>query len=600
MNINNFAKNKILFIVVVSFLVFNSFSAQSFTKIFDPISSDDNYSEGTTWGDINNDGYLDAFVPHLYTDRNNIIFVNNGNGSFTRIETGEVVEDPGQSSGGIFADFDNDDDLDLFVTNYFELDNFLYLNNGDGTFKKVLNGIIVTDGGFSFGSSTADFDNDGFLDIYVTNGPFTENGAQNYLYRNNGNGLFIKVTQGAIVTSVGHSNSSTWCDYDNDGYIDLFVSNGGAFETFDVRNFLYKNNGDGTFTEISSSVSGIEDSFASSGNWGDFDNDGDFDLFVTNYSGNDNIIYVNNGNGTFSKVDVGDMSHDGGDTVSSALGDYDNDGDLDIYVTNDFNENNNFYINNGDWTFTKIISGDFVNDGGRSNGATWADYDNDGDLDLFVPNGQRPQRQNNILYRNEGNANHWINIKCEGLTSNRSAIGTKIKAKAIINNTPTWQLRQIAGGTGFNAQNSLNVEFGFGGTTIIDSLIIEWPSGLNETYVNVEVDKFYKAVEGIGLNPVLTGIKEVEEIPIEFKLSQNYPNPFNPETIIKYEIPFATIVVLDIYNSLGEKVKNVLSEFKNAGSYEVSVNLNGLPTGIYFYTLTTDQKTFSNKMAFVK
>ncbi len=594
-------KKVILPISLLFFLFFNYNSSQSFTKIIgDPLTSDANYSEGASWGDINNDGFLDVFVPHLFDDKKNIIFLNNSNGSFTKIENGPVVEDQGSSPGGVFADFDNDGDLDLFVVNYFDINSFLYFNNGDGTFTKITEGEIVNDKGMSFGVSTIDYDNNGYLDIFVVNGFRTGNGAVNFLYKNNGNGTFTKIINQPIVTEVSPSSSGTWCDYDNDGDPDLFVANGASSNIVPDQNFIYQNNNDGTFTKIAASDLGIEISTASNGSWGDFDNDGDFDLFVTNFFGDNNALYRNNGDGTFTKISNVIISNDGGDSVSSTWGDYDNDGDLDLYVTNDFNENNNFYINNGDGTFSKIISGDFVNDGGRSNGATWTDYDNDGDLDIFVPNGQRPITQSNILYRNDVISNNWINIKCVGVTTNRSAVGAKVKAKAVISGEQTWQLRQVSGTNGFNAQNSLNIELGFGDAALIDSLIIDWPSGMQDVYVNIETNKFYKAIEGAGIDPVVTSVQNKKGIPKTFKLSQNYPNPFNPETTIQYEIPNDGLVKLDIYNTLGQKVMKVISEFKLAGSYEVTVDFKGLTSGIYFYVLATDQKVFSKKMTFIK
>jgi hypothetical protein len=471
-----------------------------FTKITEgPAVNDDRYSEGSSWGDINNDNYLDLFVPHAYDDRSNLLFINNGDGSFTQVTDGPVVSDISTSSGCSFGDFDNDGHLDLFVQNWNGLHSHLYMNNGDGTFTKITSGDIVNDGGWSFNSSVADYDNDGNLDIFVDNGAFTYFVEDNFLYNGNGDGTFTKITSGDIVNDDEHSLSSSWCDYDNDGDTDLFVANSDPFNGIPINNFLYQNNGDGTFTKLTEGVVVNDNSISTGGSWGDYDNDGDFDLFVANWYEEDNHLYQNDGDGTFTQITSGDIVNDGGYSVSGAWGDYDNDGDLDLYVTNDWNQNNFLYSNNGDDTFTRMTEGIIVNDGGRSNGATWTDYDNDGHLDLFVPNGQIPS-QSNFLYRNNGVFNrNWINIKCIGTVSNASAIGTKVKARAVIAHRVVWQLREVSGHQGFNAQESFNVEFGFRYASVVDSLVIEWPSGAVDIYNDVDVNTFYRATEGESL-----------------------------------------------------------------------------------------------------
>ena len=537
-------------LLVCSIVIHANLYAQAFTKITSGlVANDEQYSEGSSWGDINNDNFLDLFVPDAWDYRTNLLFLNNGDGSFSPVTSGPVVTDTSTSSGGCFGDFNNDGHLDLFVQNYFARNNHLYLNNGNGTFTKIISGAIVNDGGNSFNSSTVDYDKDGNLDIFVDNGAFTSVGENNFLYKGNGDGTFIKITSGDIVNDGEQSLSSGWCDFDNDGDPDLFVANSDPFNGIAIDNFLYLNNGDGTFTKLDSGLV-VNDAGISVGvSWGDYDNDLDFDLFVANWFGENNFLYQNNGDGSFNKITTGPLVNDGGHSVGGSWGDFDNDGDLDLYVTNDYNQNNFFYSNNGDGSFMKITSGDLVNDGGRSNGATWADYDNDGYLDLFVPNGAIPS-QSNCLYRNNGIANNnWINIKCVGTISNASAIGTRVKVKSTINGLELWQIREIFGQTGFNAQNSFNVEFGFGDGLVVDSLIIEWTSGMVEVYTNIEINRFYEAIESQGLNVILS-LKNANNsgVPDKFELLQNYPNPFNPRTVISYQLAVSSSVQLAEYN----------------------------------------------------
>jgi len=594
--------DKISIITIVILFVSGNLFAQMFTKITGGlIVNDDRYSEGSSWGDVNNDNYLDLFVPDAFSDKTNLIFINNSDGSFSTVTTGPIVTDVSTSSGGSFGDFNNDGNLDLFVQNYFGNNNHFYLNQGNAIFSKVTTGIIVSDGGYSFNSSVVDFDNDGNLDIFVDNGAFTNTGENNFLYQGNGDGTFNKIISGEIVNDGEQSVSSGWCDYDDDGDIDLFVANGATFNYTGIDNFLYRNNNDSTFTLINDGIV-VNDLGNSTGvSWGDYDNDGDFDLFVANWGGENNFLYQNNGDTTFTKITTGIVVNDGGHSVAGAWGDTDNDGDQDLYVTNDYNENNCFYDNNGDGTFTKIIIGEFVNDGGRSNGATWSDYNNDGFLDLFVPNGQQPS-QSNFLYRNNGISGYnWINIKCVGIPSNTSAIGTKLKAKAIIDGQPVWQLNQVSGQTGFNAQNSFNAEFGIGDALVVDSILIIWPAGMVDVYNNIEVNKFYQATEGQGLEEIfLSSVEKEIDILNKYVLFDNYPNPFNPTTTIKYQIPELSFVTLKIYDVLGNEIATLDNEERPAGEYEVEFDATELTSGIYFYRLQANSFVETKKMVLMK
>ncbi len=463
----------------------------TFTKITTgAIVNDDGISTSCAWGDYDNDGDLDLFVANAgfsSAGENNFLYQNNGNDSFTRITEGAIVNDGGYSRGSSWGDYDNDGDLDLFVANSGQQYNFLYQNNGNSngsgqvSFTKITAGAIVNDHGNFFGSSWGDYDNDSDLDLFVANA-FGEN---NFLYRNNGNGSFTRIREGAIVTDGGNSSGCAWGDYDNDGDLDLFVAN-----DLGQNNFLYQNNGNGTFTKITSGAIVNDGGNSRGGSWGDYDNDGDLDLFVANFDGQNNFLYQNNGNGSFTRITDGAIVNDGGNSYGSSWGDYDNDGDLDLFVAN-YNQNSFFYQSNGNGSFTKITEGAIVNDGGFSSGSSWGDYDNDGDLDLFVANGLG----SNSLYQNNGNSNHWINIRLVGAVSNTAAIGAKVKIKATIGGKSVWQMQEISGQTGGASQNSLNAEFGLGTATMIDSIRVQWPSGLVQDTTNVVVNQFLTITE---------------------------------------------------------------------------------------------------------
>ena len=224
-----------------------------------------------------------------------------------------------------------------------------------------------------------------------------------------------------------------WADYDNDGFEDLLV----IYDSVNAHNALYHNNRDGTFTQITTNVV-TTDSWsggAVGGAWGDYDNDGLPDLFVTDQQGVRNRLYHNNGNGHFTNVTSGPMLKpaSSGGAFGCSWGDYDNDGYLDL-ITTGFNGTNGLYHNNGDGTFTQILSEPPVlnyTPDAATVGVAWVDYDNDGFLDLFITG--YDDNTYNLLYHNNGNNNAWLEVKLVGTASNRSAIGAKVRVHATIN-----------------------------------------------------------------------------------------------------------------------------------------------------------------------
>lgn len=295
-----------------------------------------------------------------------------------------------QAQAVAWGDYNNDGWEDLFISMgvQFPQLNRLYQNNGDGTFSQITSGDIVTDFYQSKACGWGDFNNDGYLDLFVASLLNTRQ-----LYENNGNGTFTKITSGPAVMDSGVTVGATWVDYDNDGYLDLDVSNVIA------ANFLYKGDGTGSgFLRITGqpNVEDVTSTIASV--WGDFDNDGDRDVFVPNNQpyGEDSTsyFYINNGDGTFTRDMLSIIASDkiensnGGNWV-----DYDNDGDLDLYVTGGSPQAtthpNYLYRNEGpanNFSFSKITTGNIVTDTSRASSSHWGDLDNDGDLDLFVIN----------------------------------------------------------------------------------------------------------------------------------------------------------------------------------------------------------------------
>jgi len=319
--------------------------------------------------------------------------------TFTKITSGPFVTSDGDSRSVNWVDVNDDGFIDCMITNRPTggQDNFLYINNGTGGFTALTGDTIVKDNKPSDGATWADSDNDGDLDCYVVNWYNTKN----LFYNNTGAGAFTQ-TQNAIETSGGCCETASWGDYDNDGLLDLYVTrSGGTIAT--NKNLLFHNEGGNVFTKVLTGTP-VTDAFISrSVNWTDIDSDGDLDLFVTNEKDQNENLYRNDGAGVFTKLTNGPLLNDGGKTMSSSWGDYDNDGDLDVFLAND-QGNDGLFRNDGHFNFTKITSDTVSNCGGNSFSSAWSDIDNDGDIDLYVTNSfGTTNLWPNFLFLNNGN-----------------------------------------------------------------------------------------------------------------------------------------------------------------------------------------------------
>lgn len=474
------------------FFIFLGVDAQQFSKVISgDIVNTPSGSRSCNFIDINNDDFLDILITNGTTGgENNMLYVNDGGTSFSLIDDG-ITNDGDPSDGATCADFDNDGLIDIFIVNWYNIDNLLYENNGEGIFNKIDTGLIATGGGYSETASWGDVDNDGLVDLYITN---SAGNKANVLFKNNGTGYFEKITNTSPVTDSYFSRSVNWIDYDQDGDQDLFVSNEN-----NQNNNLYRNDGDFEFTKLTD-LAIVSDNYNSiSSSWADYDNDGDFDLFISNYQQN-NQLFRNDGNDVFTEIS-GPWSTDEGCSFSSSFGDYDNDGDLDLFVTNGYCSSdlqNYLYRNEGEDEFTKIEDELPATDLGNSYGCAWGDFDNNGFLDLVVANWQ-DETQNNHLYSNDGNDNNWLKIKLQGELTNRSAIGAKVMCKATINGYSYWQTREVSAQTGYCSQNSPIVHFGLGDASTIDSLLVLWTTGAVQNITEIEINQLNTIVEDTSL-----------------------------------------------------------------------------------------------------
>ena len=477
---------------------------------------------GGAFFDYDNDGALDLYLvnssnwPGVHSEESttSVLYRNNGDGIFTDVTATAGVDNAGNYGQGVaVGDYDNDGNRDLYVTNFGP--NVLYHNNGDGTFTNVTGQAGVGDPLWSSSATFFDYDRDGNLDLYVVNyvhysldipyrpcgdhgirsycHPSLFEGAPDQLYHNNGDGTFTDVTQAAGITDIGGPFQGKGlgvvaADFNNDGNLDIYVAND------DTPNYLFYNNGDGTFTEIAL-LAGCAYSFDGVAQAGmgvdaaDYNGDGFLDIFVTNLSYETNTLYRNNGDGTFTDASYeAQLGQESYLFVGFGTGffDYDNDGHTDVFIANGhvidniertsdvitYAQRNQLFHNNGDGTFTEVSfeSGTYFQRKGVSRGAIFGDYDNDGDVDIVVTQSNQPAE----LLRNEGgNRRNWLRVKTVGTISNRDGIGARVTVTV----GSQLQTQEVHTGKSYLCSHDPRLFFGLGEHTTIDRLEIRWPSG---------------------------------------------------------------------------------------------------------------------------
>jgi hypothetical protein len=473
---------RILFYAALLSAVSPAGAQSNFTKITTgPVVSVRANSLAACWVDVDGDGDLDLFV--TIPDGPNLLYRNDGHGVFTWITTGPIVNTGPGSYAASWVDMNNDGLLDLYIAKDGG-PSLLFLQQADGSFTQHSYPMATLSG-----AAWGDYDGDGFVDL------LSADASAGMLWHNNGQGgLTVLANKPINVPGVG---VATWADYNGDGHLDAFVLAG--FVAGGTKTVLYRNDGQGVFTPITNSVfSELNVSFRGAA-WGDYDNDGFLDVFLLRYvqgKAVPSLLFHNNGDGTFTQVEQSPLTTDTGGSAAASWADYDNDGWLDLLVTDTGGGPNRLYHNNGDGTFSRVLSGPIVGDGGASGAGIWGDYDRDGFLDLFVSN----SGTNNYLYHNDGNSNAWIEVKCVGTRSNRSAIGAKVRVKATIGGRTFWQLREITTGTGW-VQNAMEAHFGLGNATNVETLRIEWPSGTVQEFQNVAARQYLTVTEPSRLVP---------------------------------------------------------------------------------------------------
>jgi len=439
-----FAIRLSVFIALGLVISFEVRAQTSFTKLTDdPIAAASAGEYTAAWADFDGDQDLD-----LFTGGSQKLYQNNGDGTFTFLQDNPVVtQNASVPTAAVWGDYDNDGSLDLFVAGL-GIDHFfwhrLYHGTGGGGFETVVPGISHLTK--SLHAAWVDYDNDGLIDLFL---PDAAPGGVNRLYRNNGPGGFSVVGAASITSTAGAWTACAWADFDNDGFSDVFLVNGST-----EPDALFRNDGNGGFVPFSAATFSGESAPGTAAVWADYDNDGDLDLLVTNYPGQ-NALYRNDGS-SFSRILDGELVTLAVGSRGAAWGDFDNDGWLDLFVGNHMASTQQFALvlffrNNRNGTFTRLTTGAIVADRPSSSGPVWVDYDGNGLLDLFLTNSgyiEWPGPYSNVLYRNDGPAGNWIKIRLVGSRSNRSAIGAKVRVVSQTDGAALSQLRFASGDGG--------------------------------------------------------------------------------------------------------------------------------------------------------
>lgn len=485
-------------------------------------SEPEEFGGGVAAGDYDGDGLVDLFVVRGDIGHN-LLYRNLGDNRFQDVahEAGVAytkrIDENYRHSGPAFADMDGDGDLDLFVGGLEHDPSFLFRNNGDGTFSDITqgSGIDTITSQYTLSSAFGDYDLDGDLDMFLTHwGTPREAGASidtEHLWRNDTAGDRIRFTDVSLISGIAVEiiepdpvGSSLGGDFDytftptfaritDDRYPDLVI----AADFLTSRYFV--NNGDGTFTnETDPSV--IVDRNGMGSAVGDYDGDGDLDWFVSSIwaipdsLGNQtfelgNRLYNNHG-GRFSDVTEAAGVRDGGWGWGACFADFDNDGDLDLYHTNGWLEPfepSNFHIDesrlflaHGDGTFTEAADAAGLTDIELGHGIVCADFDDDGDVDIFQTH--LNETNSATLWRNDSPRNNYLKVELVGRPPNTEAAGARIRATV----AGTQQLREIHIGSNFTSQNPAVQIFGLGEATRVDTLEVEWPDGHRTTLTDIE------------------------------------------------------------------------------------------------------------------
>ncbi len=555
--------------------------AQIFTDVATQVgivhSYPGNSGGGVSFCDFTGDGLDDLTL--ATGDGEYIQFYENKGGTFAALPP--LVPHLQEAKHVLWVDFDNDGDKDLYVATHIG-PNRLYRNDGNLNFTDITAeaGLPVEDHR-TFGACWGDFDRDGWLDLYFTERkwPASQFTNENRLFRNNADGTFTEVTwQAGVADADKKPFCAAFLDYDNDKWPDIYIANDKA-----TVNTLLRNNGDGTFTDVSQSTHADLVMDAMCVAVGDYDNDGWLDIYISNIETGNRLLH-NLGAADPTNVvfeEVADQAGVGFHSIGwgSLFFDGDNDGDLDLYVSGMLVGSNvkssAYYVNNGDGTFSEPFAG-FVGDTVSSFNNAIGDFDANGFADIMVVNVEPFASQ---LWQNGGTSHNWIKVDLRGVLSNRDGIGSRIE----VYSNGHYQMRYTHCGIGFMGQNSGTEIIGLGNASKADSIVVTWPTGHVDRFYDIQAGKRVLLVEGastngqIDVDPDVTITVSTSETAIASYGLQPYPNPAGSVLFLKSDapLPFTHYVVCD---AAGQRL--------SAGTLaQEGIQLDGVPNGMHFLIL---------------
>lgn len=522
--------------------------------------------KGAAWVDLDGDNWPDLFASQRF------LFRNTRDGNFAQLPDLDALPLGQGSSGSSWADINNDGFPDYITTG---LVSGMYFNKGDHTFSNQTALLPNFSNYAGWDCALADADNNGLLDVLFVHACCTFHPTTPVPCR-----LFLQKSPGTFEAQTGYeftdSNAPytipTWADYDLDGDMDLFIGTGpGGSPGVDYcyRNLLKEN---GAFSlQRLTTFPFMEQQDGQVYNFTDYDNDGDLDICLTNYGGAKTRFYRNN-NGTYESLSLPFTSQ--GTYLANVWGDFDNDGDEDVLISTDQTALVRFFRNKGGNSgFNTIKTAGSAN--GNACGIALADYDNDGDLDFYT-NGASAAR---TLFRNDtlAQGRHWAQFACTGTTSNRSAIGTTLRVKANIGGQPTWQIRQVLAHNSFQGHNDLRQHIGLNDATLLDSVEVRWPSGLVQRFAGLPADRFYRVVEG---QPIQAIVSAPEPAPTALPTVLISPSPASAEGFsIQTE---ARVKSVEIFDSTG---RAAAVDIQALGQVHQVRWRNPQPAGLYLVRL---------------
>jgi len=593
-----------------------------FGQIFSDISTDIGFNHamnarglmggGVAFFDMDQDGDDDFYITGgMDKDQ---IYLNDGNGSFSLIldDIGLNITSQFNTTGVATGDIDNDGDRDIFVTTWERYEsgndiiarNLVFVNNGDGSFIEAGLDIGITHQAFSIGASFLDFNKDGLLDIYIVNHVdqpaflydyygvivgFDHTCFPNYLYKNLDGTNFEEVSMLFGVNSSGCGLAVVPSDYDQDGDLDIFIAN--DFGPFLTPNELFSNNYPAEdFTEVGNTTGANIPMYGMGIAVSDYDQDLDLDYYITNLGSN---VLLNNDSNQFSDVAANagvESTFANNSDFSTGWGtaffDVNNDTWEDLFVSNGRipslpslptapQDPNKLFLNNGDGSFADVSVAAQVNSDNYNRGMAYSDFDQDGDLDMIVVALNELGGRSRIFRNDTQNDNHFIQFKLIGTESNKDAFGSKIW---IYINGQGYIKELYGGGASHVSQHSSIIHFGLNDAIKIDSLKIQWTNGLIENFGSFEGDQRYEITEGVTSGLSNNNISDLTNFQI-------FPNPVSDKLFISNKSFLIEPVGYKIYSISGQLIyqQNNNSKIEN----EILLPIGFLP-GMYLLEIETD------------